>query len=92
MYRNYKIEATDDGLDIICYVPGYTKDELNVSRTGSQLVIEGATESEYALEQQFNYKFEITNRVGKIDSEYHDGVLIVHVKSREYNTQRITIR
>ena len=57
MYRNYKIEATDDGLDIICYVPGYTKDELKVSRTGSQLVIEGATESEYALEQQFNYKF-----------------------------------
>lgn len=92
MYRNYKIEATDDGLDIICYVPGYTKDELRVSRTGSQLVIEGATESEYALEQQFNYKFEMTNRVGKIDSEYRDGVLIVHVKSREYNTQQITIR
>lgn len=92
MYRNYKIEATDDGLDIICYVPGYTKDELKVSRTGNQLVIEGATESEYALEQQFNYKFEITNRVGKIDSEYHGGVLIVHVKSREYNTQQITIR
>lgn len=89
---SYQVFPTDNGFDLAVYLPGYTKDEVKLSRQGNYIIIEGEAKSKYAASPDFQYKFKLTERMAKPDAEMHDGILVVHMKYSSADAQSIIIR
>lgn len=90
----YQTFNTKDGVDLALYVPGYTRDDIEVTRQGNYIIVSGSTESQFAADAEFSYKFKLTDRASKVDPELKDGVLILHIKNNleALGTQKLKIR
>ena len=76
----YQIITDNQGEAVVIYVPGYNKEDIEVERTRDHVVVKGSTESPYALESSFCYKFILTQSA-KVDPELINGVLVLHIKA-----------
>lgn len=88
----YQTFSTKDGCDVCLYVPGYDRDDITVTRQGNYVVVIGRTKDQYAVDEEFSYKFKL-DRASEVDPELKNGVLVLHVKTNpEADAQQLTIR
>lgn len=89
----YQTFSTKDGFDVCLYVPGYDRDDITVTRQSNYVAIIGRTKDQYAVDEEFSYKFKL-DRASEVDPELKNGVLILHIKTNpgEAAAQQLTIR
>lgn len=82
---------TDNGEDVVIYVPGYKKSDLEVKLAGNYIIVEGRTDAPYARDKTLYYKLKLNEQV-EVDPELADGILVLHCKSLRPQSSVLNIR
>lgn len=87
----YQIFSTENGEDVVFYVPGFAKEDLKVHRSQDYIMVEGSSDNPYVASPTIDYKLKVSSSV-RVDPEFNNGVLVLHLKRSEPKTQPIKIR
>lgn len=87
--RFYKVEDTEEAHLIYIKAAGYRKENIQIEKVGSDLVIKGTTDK--ILHDNLDYEFSLPSDVDKVLAKLEDGILIIKLEKKKKESSKIEI-